>query len=52
MGVRDLLEVMRAEVLARLKEERKRRREYLKVRTYILNTKGKDRGVERGRKVL
>ncbi|EDP76365.1 hypothetical protein [Hydrogenivirga sp. 128-5-R1-1] len=40
MGIRDLLEVIRVEAINRMKEERKRRKEGLKVRL-ILPKKGK-----------
>jgi hypothetical protein len=52
MGVRDLLEAMRTEALSRLKEERRRRKESLKVRMFLPTLKDKGKGVERRRKVV
>ncbi|GEM_PF-2945652 len=52
MGVRELIETMKAEALKRMKEERERRKESLKVRTYLPNMKSKERDVERGRRML
>ncbi len=42
MGVKDLIEVMRVEALSRLKEERKRRREFFRVRVLFPQTKNKN----------
>ncbi|RLJ71368.1 hypothetical protein BCF55_1668 [Hydrogenivirga caldilitoris] len=49
MGVRELIEVMRAEALNRMKEERKRRREQLKVKLSLLQKENQDKapGLER-----
>jgi hypothetical protein len=52
MGIRDLLEVMRAEALNRLKEDRKRRKESLRVKLLMVPPKGKGSQVERRGRVL
>jgi len=52
MGVRDLIEVMRAEALSRLKEERNKRKEKIKVRLLMLQPKGKEGKLERREKLL
>jgi hypothetical protein len=53
MGVRDLIEVIRAEALNRLKEEDRRRRESIRIRMFI--PKGRQsptKKLERGRRLL
>jgi len=44
MGIKDLLEVIRVEALNRMKEERKRRRESLKVRLVLPDKERHTRG--------
>ncbi len=51
MGVRDLLEVMRADALNRFKEEKKKRKESLKIRL-LLPPKFKETRLERRGKLL
>jgi len=52
MGIKDLLEVMRADALSRLKEERKRRKESLRVRFHLVPPKTRTSRVERRERLL
>ncbi len=52
MGIRDLLEVMRADALGRLREERKRRKESLRVRLHIVPPRVRASRVERRERLL
>jgi len=51
MGIRDLLEVMRADAYNRFKEEKKKRKENLKVRLLMIPPKGRAQ-VERRERLL
>ncbi len=52
MGIRDLIEVMRADALNRLREEKKKRKESMRVRLLMIPPKGRDPRVERRGKLL
>ncbi len=52
MGMKEFIEVMRAEVLNRLREERKKRKESLKIRLNLPSQRGNFSEVERKNRLL